>query len=59
MKKQEFKTLEKYKMLQILGGITDPNNDPDEDTAPVDNPASSEEPSNPVDKNPDATRSRT
>ena len=33
MKKQQFKTLKHLEALQILGGITDPNSDPDEDHA--------------------------
>ncbi|PTX62364.1 hypothetical protein C8N46_103464 [Kordia periserrulae] len=33
MKKQQFNMLNHRAALQILGGITDPNNDPDEDHA--------------------------
>jgi hypothetical protein len=60
MKKQQFKTLEHYQTLQILGGITDPNLDPDAGyVVPADDPVPPQEPDDPVNDEPDPTRPRT
>ena len=54
MKKQHFKCIDKLQTQQILRGIVDPDKDPDADTAPAENPASSE----PSNEEPDTSHSR-
>jgi hypothetical protein len=56
MKKQEFKTLKHREALRVLGGITDPNLDPDAGyVAPVKNPDPSDDPTDPPNDEPDPT----
>jgi hypothetical protein len=54
MKALQFNSLAKHQTLQILGGIVDPDKDPDADHAGT--PASSEDPT-PSDETPVRTRS--
>ncbi|WP_298420207.1 hypothetical protein [uncultured Kordia sp.] len=61
MKNQQFTTLDKEFTLQILGGITDPNLDPDAGyVEPADDPVSTDDPvdTTPVDTAPGPRRSR-
>ena len=54
MKKQHLKRIEKLRTLQILGGITDPNLDPDAGyVIPVKDPTPIDAPDEPVNEEPD------